>query len=51
MSAATHAQQPALFTAMLTQFRADLSVFNAQCHGGSAADVPWICGDTTYVTR
>ncbi|WP_371681980.1 DUF6645 domain-containing protein [Escherichia coli] len=48
MSAATHAQQPALFTAMLTQFRADLSVFNAQCHGGSAADVPWICGDTTY---
>ncbi|MCM4886937.1 DUF1737 domain-containing protein, partial [Escherichia coli] len=28
--------------------RADLSVFNAQCHGGSAADVPWICGDTTY---
>ncbi|HDH9233949.1 TPA: hypothetical protein PJR57_005687, partial [Escherichia coli] len=34
--------------AMLTQFRADLSVFNAQCHGGSAADVPWICGDTTY---
>ncbi|ELM6288010.1 hypothetical protein Q2844_005146, partial [Escherichia coli] len=37
MSAATHAQQPALFTAMLTQFRADLSVFNAQCHGGSAA--------------
>ncbi|EOM5324975.1 9-O-acetyl-N-acetylneuraminic acid deacetylase, partial [Escherichia coli] len=44
----THAQQPALFTAMLTQFRADLSVFNAQCHGGSAADVPWICGDTTY---
>ncbi|MCV3102428.1 hypothetical protein OHF13_26680, partial [Escherichia coli] len=48
MSAATHAQQPALFTAMLAQFRADLSVFNAQCHGGSAADVPWICGDTTY---
>ncbi len=48
MSAATHAQQPALFTAMLTQFRADLSVFNAQCHGGSAADVPWVCGDTTY---
>ncbi|QUQ85444.1 hypothetical protein D4M24_12060 [Escherichia coli] len=31
MSAATHAQQPALFTAMLTQFlRADLSVFNAR---------------------
>ncbi|TBR47868.1 DUF1737 domain-containing protein, partial [Escherichia albertii] len=48
MSAATHAQQPALFTAMLKQFRADLSVFNAQCHGGSAATVPWICGDTTY---
>ncbi|EMH1047158.1 DUF1737 domain-containing protein, partial [Escherichia coli] len=48
MSAATHAQQPALFTAMLKQFRADLTVFNAQCHGGSAADVPWICGDTTY---
>ncbi|WP_044864833.1 DUF6645 domain-containing protein, partial [Escherichia coli] len=48
MSAATYAQQPALFTAMLKQFRADLTVFNAQCHGGSAADVPWICGDTTY---
>uniref|UniRef100_UPI00207B4042 SASA family carbohydrate esterase n=1 Tax=Escherichia coli TaxID=562 RepID=UPI00207B4042 len=34
MSAATYAQQPALFTAMLKQFRADLTVFNAQCHGG-----------------
>ncbi|EHX40648.1 hypothetical protein ECDEC12C_5464 [Escherichia coli DEC12C] len=32
MSAATYAQQPALFTAMLKQFRADLTVFNAQCH-------------------
>ena len=48
MSAATYAQQPALFTAMLKQFRADLSGFNAQCHNGSASDVPWICGDTTY---
>ncbi|MFB0883520.1 hypothetical protein NXS14_27595, partial [Escherichia coli] len=48
MSAATYAQQPALFTAMLKQFRADLTVFNAQCHGGSAVNVPWICGDTTY---
>ena len=48
MNAATYAQQPALFTAMLKQFRADLTVFNAQCHGGSAVNVPWICGDTTY---
>ncbi|EIZ8700823.1 DUF1737 domain-containing protein [Escherichia coli] len=48
MSAATYAQQPDLFTAMLKQFRTDLTVFNAQCHGGSAAVVPWICGDTTY---
>lgn len=48
MSAATYAQQPDLFTAMLKQFRTDLSGFNAQCHGGSAAVVPWICGDTTY---
>ncbi len=44
MSAATYAQQPDLFTAMLKQFRTDLSGFNAQCHGGSAAVVPWICG-------
>ena len=48
MSAATYAQQPDLFTSMLKQFRTDLSGFNAQCHGGSAAVVPWICGDTTY---
>ena len=48
MSAATYAQQPDLFTAMLKQFRTDLSGFNAQCHGGSAAVIPWICGDTTY---
>lgn len=48
MSAATYSQQPALFTAMLKQFRADITEFNAQCHGGRAASVPWICGDTTY---
>ena len=48
MSAATYAQHPDLFTAMLKQFRTDLSGFNAQCHGGSAAVLPWICGDTTY---
>ncbi|WP_096975724.1 DUF6645 domain-containing protein [Escherichia coli] len=48
MSAATYTQQPALFTAMLKQFRADITEFNAQCHGGRAASVPWICGDTTY---
>ncbi|CUX80818.1 hypothetical protein BN3564_20026 [Escherichia coli] len=25
-----------------------LPEFNTQCHGGRAASVPWICGDTTY---
>ncbi len=48
MSAATYSQQPPLFTAMLKQFRADITEFNTQCHGGRAASVPWICGDTTY---
>ncbi|EPK6536058.1 TPA: sialate O-acetylesterase, partial [Escherichia coli] len=48
MSAATYSQQPPLFTAMLKQFRADITEFNTQCHGGRAASVPWICADTTY---
>ncbi|EMY0779300.1 DUF1737 domain-containing protein, partial [Escherichia coli] len=48
MSAATYSQQPPLFAAMLKQFRADITEFNTQCHGGRAASVPWICGDTTY---
>ncbi|KDZ79944.1 hypothetical protein AD42_3963 [Escherichia coli 3-073-06_S4_C3] len=33
---------------MVQQFRADLAGLAAQCHGGSPAAVPWICGDTTY---
>ena len=48
MTNASYAQQPAAFLAMVQQFRADLTGLAAQCHGGSAAVVPWICGDTTY---
>ena len=48
MTNASYAQQPAAFLAMVQQFRADLAGLAAQCHGGSAAVVPWICGDTTY---
>ncbi|MCV4566094.1 9-O-acetyl-N-acetylneuraminic acid deacetylase, partial [Escherichia coli] len=48
MTNASNAQQPAAFLAMVQQFRADLAGLAAQCHGGSPASVPWICGDTTY---
>ncbi|HGF2701607.1 TPA: DUF6645 domain-containing protein, partial [Escherichia coli] len=33
---------------MVQQFRADMAAYSAQCVGGSAGSVPWICGDTTY---
>ncbi|HBA8322001.1 TPA: sialate O-acetylesterase [Escherichia coli] len=41
-------QHNGLFTAMVQQFRADLSPLAAQCVSGNATMVPWICGDTTY---
>ncbi|HEK5250744.1 TPA: DUF1737 domain-containing protein [Escherichia coli] len=48
LQSSSYAQQPALFTAMVSQFRTDLGAYAGQCTGGSAASVPWICGDTTY---
>ncbi|EOA2157407.1 DUF1737 domain-containing protein, partial [Escherichia coli] len=39
---------PALFTAMVKQFRTDLTTYAGQCLGGDAARVPWVCGDTTF---
>ncbi|ELO7644234.1 DUF6645 domain-containing protein [Escherichia coli] len=48
LQSANSAQQPALFTAMVKQFRSDLVDYAGQCHGGAADSVPWICGDTTY---
>ncbi|OJF36317.1 9-O-acetyl-N-acetylneuraminic acid deacetylase, partial [Escherichia coli] len=47
-SAATHAQQAGRFTAILTPFRAALSVLNSQCHGGRAAEGPWVCGAPSW---
>ena len=47
MTNASYAQQPAAFDSMVQQFRADLAGLAAQCHGGSPASVPRICGDTT----
>ncbi|HAZ0396658.1 TPA: sialate O-acetylesterase [Shigella sonnei] len=41
-------QHNGLFTAMVQQFRTDLSSLAAQCVSGNATMVPWICGDTTY---
>ncbi|HFO8434401.1 TPA: DUF6645 domain-containing protein [Escherichia coli] len=41
-------EHSALFLAMVEKFRADLAEQAEQCTGGSAAAVPWICGDTTY---
>ncbi|EQA6508923.1 DUF6645 domain-containing protein [Escherichia coli] len=41
-------EHSALFLAMVEKFRADLAEQAEQCTGGSAAGVPWICGDTTY---
>ncbi|EQA8280110.1 DUF6645 domain-containing protein [Escherichia coli] len=51
MTNASYAQQPAAFLAMVQQFRADLAGLAAQCHEGSPASVPWICGDTTYAWK
>ncbi|EOM4760917.1 DUF6645 domain-containing protein, partial [Escherichia coli] len=48
LQSSSYAQQPALFTAMVSQFRSDLGAYAGQCTGGSAASVPWICGDTTH---
>ncbi|MFL9204257.1 sialate O-acetylesterase, partial [Escherichia coli] len=44
-------QHNGLFTAMVQQFRTDLSPLAAQCVSGNAATVLWICGDTTYYWR
>ncbi|EOO3790345.1 DUF6645 domain-containing protein [Escherichia coli] len=41
-------EHSALFLAMVEKFRTDLAEQAEQCTGGSAAGVPWICGDTTY---
>ncbi|EHK2736565.1 sialate O-acetylesterase [Salmonella enterica] len=48
MSGAGYAQQPAMFAAMVKQFRADLADHAGQCPDFNANNVPWICGDTTY---
>ncbi|PSY65642.1 DUF6645 domain-containing protein [Escherichia sp. 20412-1] len=48
LKSSTYTQQPALFTAMVGQFRTDLASYAGQCTGGSVGSVPWICGDTTY---
>ncbi|EDL7724721.1 hypothetical protein CUL59_16000 [Salmonella enterica subsp. enterica serovar Give] len=48
MSSASYAQQPALFAALVKQFRTDLSSYAAQMPDFKADSVPWICGDTTY---
>ncbi|EHZ6587538.1 DUF1737 domain-containing protein [Escherichia coli] len=51
LKSATYAQHPQLFLNMVNQFRADLSAYAAQCTGGNASLVPWICGDTTYIWK
>ncbi|HBL6848870.1 TPA: DUF1737 domain-containing protein [Escherichia coli] len=43
-----HSQHNELFLKMVEGFRKELSQFDAQCVFGSAANVPWICGDTTH---
>ncbi|EDS2751659.1 sialate O-acetylesterase [Salmonella enterica] len=48
MSSAGYAQQPALFAALVKQFRTDLASYAAQMPDFKADSVPWICGDTTY---
>ncbi|HEL8025838.1 TPA: DUF1737 domain-containing protein [Escherichia coli] len=48
LSQTAYADQPALFDAMVTQFRADLADYGGQCVTGDPGTVPWICGDTTY---
>ncbi len=51
MAGANYAQQPALFAAMVKQFRADLSGHAGQCPDFNTGSVPWICGDTTHYWR
>ncbi|ECQ8661086.1 sialate O-acetylesterase [Salmonella enterica] len=48
MSSGSYAQQPALFAALVKQFRTDLASYAAQMPDFKADSVPWICGDTTY---
>ncbi|EJI4911511.1 hypothetical protein NE980_001364 [Salmonella enterica] len=48
MSSGSYAQQPALFAALVKQFRTDLASYAAQMPDFKAESVPWICGDTTY---
>lgn len=48
MAGANYAQQPALFTQMVQQFRTELASHLAQLPECSAENVPWICGDTTH---
>ncbi|EDG4308591.1 sialate O-acetylesterase [Salmonella enterica] len=48
MSSASYAQQPALFAALVKQFRTDMADHAAQMPDFKADSVPWICGDTTY---
>ncbi|EGC5694198.1 sialate O-acetylesterase [Salmonella enterica] len=43
-----YAQHPALFAALVKQFRTDLADHVAQMPDFKADSVPWICGDTTY---
>ncbi|EAB4400462.1 sialate O-acetylesterase [Salmonella enterica] len=48
MASSGYTQQPALFAAMVRQFRTDLTDYAAQMPDFKEGDVPWICGDTTY---
>ncbi|ECE7752412.1 hypothetical protein EUW85_24530, partial [Salmonella enterica subsp. enterica serovar Ngili] len=48
MTGADYAQQPALFEAMVRQFRTDLADYAGQCPDFRPDSVPWLCGDTTY---
>ncbi|EJR8278515.1 sialate O-acetylesterase [Escherichia coli] len=48
MTGAAYAQQPALFDAMVRQFRTDLADYAGQCPDFRPDSVPWLCGDTTY---
>lgn len=48
LTVATHTQQPAMFAAMVKQFRTDLADYAGQCPDFNPVSVPWICGDTTY---
>ncbi|EOB4635072.1 DUF6645 domain-containing protein [Shigella sonnei] len=43
-----YSQHNELFLKMVEGFRKELSQYDAQCVFGSAANVPWICGDTTH---